>query len=71
MGTLDDWKTLRQKTEGLKKFTVSNCDNFSTYIDGLLPIIDQFIDTYQGKVDNDFWNKVMDIEHVGFGRSGR
>jgi len=71
MGTLDDWKVLRQKTEELKKFAVASRDNFGSYIDGLLPIIDQFIQTYQGKVDNDFWNKVMDIEHVGGGRSGR
>ncbi len=71
MGTLDDWKVLRQKTEELKNFTVPSRNNFGDYIDGLLPIIDQFIQTYQGKVDSDFWNKVMDIEHVGFGRSGR
>jgi hypothetical protein len=71
MGTLDDWKVLRQKTEELKKFAVASRDNFGSYIDGLLPIIDQFIQTYQGKVDSDFWNKVMDIEHVGGGRSGR
>jgi Domain of unknown function (DUF4419) len=81
MGTLDDWKLLRQKTEELKKFTASGRNNFGSYIfgrnnfgsyiDGLLPIIDQFIQTYQGKVDNEFWNKVMDIEHVGGGRSGR
>jgi hypothetical protein len=68
MGTLDDWNHLRQKTEELKKFTMSD---FGSYIDGVLSIIDQFIETYQGKVDNQFWNKVMDIEHVGWGRSGR
>ncbi len=71
MGTLDDWKLLRQKTEELKKFSTSDRLSFGGYIDGLLPIIDQFIRTYQGKVDNEFWNKVMDIEHVGGGRSGR
>ncbi len=71
MGTLDDWKVLRQKTEELKKFTVSGRDNFGSYIDGLSTIIDQFIQTYQGKVDHHFWNKVMDIEHVGGGKSGR
>jgi hypothetical protein len=71
MGTLDDWNLLRQKTEKLKNFTTSNQDSFNVYIDGLLPIIDQFIQTYQGKVDAQFWNKVMDIEHVGGGGSGR
>lgn len=45
--------------------------SFVSYIDGILPILDQFIQTYQGTVDNKFWNKVMDIEHVGHGGSGR
>jgi hypothetical protein len=55
MGTLDDWKLLRHKTEQLKNFTAPSkpWDNgFDSYIDGLLPIIDQFIETYQGNVDN-------------------
>ncbi len=71
LGTLDDWKLVRHKTEELKKFSAFGSHGFDSYIDGLLPIIDQFIATYQGKVDNQFWNKVMDIEHVGGGRSGR
>lgn len=71
MGTLDDWKLLEHKTGELKKFGMFGENDFSSYIDGLLPIFDQFIQTYQGKIDNQFWNKVMDIEHVGFGRSGR
>ena len=71
MGNLDDWNLLRNKAAQLKNFTQSNQDNFSSYIDGLLPIIDQFIQTYQGNIDNQFWNKVMDIEHVGGGESGR
>lgn len=70
-GTLDDWNNLRNKTEDLKKFTVSDQHEFGGYIDGLLPIIDQFIETYQGNVDQEFWNKIMDIEHVGMGRSGK
>ena len=71
MGTLDDWKDLYRKIEELRKFSLPNRNSFSNYIDGLLLIVDQFIETYQGKVDHDFWNKVMDIEHVGGGRSGR
>ncbi|CAF3915086.1 unnamed protein product [Rotaria sordida] len=70
MGTLDDWKLLRHKTEQLQNFTTSRNDSFATYIQGLLPIIDKFIETYQGNVDNKFWNKIMDIKHWGGGRSG-
>ena len=70
MGTLEDWNLLRSKTAQLKNFTQPNRDSFSSYIDGLLPILDQFIQTYQGNVDNEFWNKVMDMEHEGGGVSG-
>jgi hypothetical protein len=71
MGTLDDWQLLRQKTEQLKNFIIpiKFRYNFGSYIDGLLPILDQFIQTYQGNVDNQFWNTVMDVKHVQ-GRSG-
>lgn len=68
MGTLDDWNLLKEKTNQLKKFSTGN---FAEYIDGLLPIIEKFIETYENKVDNEFWNKIMDIEHVGMGRSGK
>jgi hypothetical protein len=66
MGTLDDWKLLRQKTAELKSFAIPTeyRNSFGTYIDGLLPILDQFIETYQGNVDHQFWNTVMDIKHV-------
>ncbi len=71
MGTLEDWKVLRQKTEEFKSFTIPSeyGDGFDTYVDGLLPILDQFIKTYQGNVDEEFWNTVMDIEHKS-GKSG-
>jgi hypothetical protein len=72
MGRLDDWKVLRQKTEQLKSFVLPSNEygsGFDTYVDGLLPILDQFIETYQGNVDEKFWNTVMDIKHIS-GMSG-
>jgi len=72
MGTLDDWKVLHKKTEQLKSFVLPSRTyggGFDTYIDGLLPILEQFIQTYPGNVDHQFWNTVMDIEHVS-GKSG-
>ncbi|CAF1260523.1 unnamed protein product, partial [Adineta steineri] len=66
LGTLDDWLLLRQKTTQLQAFTTPN-DEFSSYIQGLLPVLNQFIDTYQGKVDNEFWDKIFNIEHFGLG----
>ena len=66
LGTLDDWLLLQEKTKKLKGFTMLG-DDFSTYVDGLLPVFNQFIDTYQGKVDNKFWDKIFNVEHVGRG----
>jgi hypothetical protein len=66
LGTLDDWLLLRDKTKQLQGFTTPK-DDFSTYVEGVLPVLDQFINTYQDKVDNQFWDKIFDIEHVGAG----
>lgn len=66
LGTLDDWMLLRRKTEQLQNFTIGR-DAFFTYVQGVLPILDQFIDTYQGKVDNQFWDTIFDVTHVGRG----
>jgi hypothetical protein len=66
LGTLDDWLLLRRKTEQLQGFTTPK-DAFSTYVEGLLPVLDQFISTYQGKVHNKFWDKIFNVEHVGRG----
>jgi hypothetical protein len=49
LGTLDDWLLLRRKTEQLQGFTTPK-DDFSIYVEGLLPVLDQFISTYQGKL---------------------
>ncbi|CAF1405985.1 unnamed protein product [Rotaria sordida] len=45
--TLDDWKQLRIKTGKLKTYCIGDNgkDDFGAYIDGILPIFDQFIET--------------------------
>ncbi len=71
LGTLADWQLLRSKAEKLKNFTkpIANSwdakyNDFSGYIDGVLPILDEFIRTYQGQVDNKFWDQIFDYTHV-------
>ncbi|CAF3165228.1 unnamed protein product [Rotaria sp. Silwood2] len=71
LGTLADWQLLRSKAERLKNFTKPSTDpyrsvytDFSSYIDGVLPILDEFIRTYQGQVDNKFWDQIFDYTHV-------
>lgn len=63
MGTLNDWILLYEKTNQLKLFTLKN-DDFYLYINGILPILDQFIQTYQGNVDNQFWDTIFDLKHT-------
>jgi hypothetical protein len=69
MGTIDDWILLRKKTEELKLFTVPSSGtsnrSFHAYLDGVLPILDQFIQTYKGKVDNNFWDAIFDYTKIG------
>ena len=63
MGTLADWILLHEKANQLKLFTIEN-DDFYGYIDGVLPILEQFIQTYQGNVDNQFWDTIFDLQHT-------
>ncbi|CAF0746403.1 unnamed protein product [Adineta steineri] len=73
MGTLADWQSLYAKTQQLQLF--SNGE-FRTYIEGVLPIFKEFIQTYQGNVNNEFWIKICDITRdmgldYGGGGSGK
>jgi len=55
---------VRKKTEALKKF---ECEK---WIEKVLAVLDKFIETYQGKVDVTFWNKVIHVVGPDHG-SGR
>jgi hypothetical protein len=65
MGTLADWEKVRSKVQALKAY--AGCKGWEKYVDELVPILDQFVNTYNGKVDVDFWNKVMNITHGRIG----
>ncbi|CAF2772474.1 unnamed protein product [Rotaria sp. Silwood2] len=47
-------------------YTIKN-DDFYRYIEDLLPILNEFIQTYQEKVDVDFWNRIVDLKHGRLG----
>lgn len=64
-GTLDDWIKIKTKLAGLKEFDIDK--KLSKYVDELIPIINKFIDTYQNKVNVDFWNKIMNFERGRLG----
>ncbi len=68
MGTLEDWQRLRDKTAALAQFTQQKEGDFLTkYVTHLLPILDQFVATYQNKVDVSFWNRIVATEEHRIG----
>ncbi|CAF1395877.1 unnamed protein product [Adineta ricciae] len=67
-GTLFDWKLLKEKTEQLMSLTIRN-DSFFQYLQNLIPILNEFIETYQGNVNVEFWNHIVDAKR-GRLRSG-
>jgi hypothetical protein len=60
LGSLEDWQRLLEKVRGLGAYAVS--PEWTTYISHLEPVLEQFINTYNGDVDRGFWDKVMNIE---------
>jgi hypothetical protein len=53
-GTLGDWELLRHKIERLKDFQQPV---LTEWYHVLVPILDQFVSSYCGNVDQDFWNR--------------
>jgi hypothetical protein len=44
--------------------SIGRQSGFDTYIDGLYPIVDQLIRSYQGNAGEHFSNTIMDIKHM-------
>ena len=63
LGSLDDWLLLKKKANDLQSFTKKN-DDFYEYIQGILPILEQFIQTFKGNVNNQFWDTIFDLKHT-------
>ncbi|AYV78808.1 MAG: hypothetical protein Edafosvirus35_5 [Edafosvirus sp.] len=66
-GTIDDWMLLKKKALELGDFMKTDGTTFTNYIEKLTPILDLFIDTYNGKVNKEMWNKIMNITHGRLG----
>jgi hypothetical protein len=64
-GTLDDWKSVLSKTQLIKDYDVDG--KLKSYVKNVSAILEKFIETYEGKVDLDFWNKVVNMEHGRLG----
>lgn len=58
-GTLDDWQKLREKIQVFNTYDVNG--ELKKYVSHLDKILAKFVETYEGKVDVEFWNKVLHI----------
>lgn len=65
MGFEEDWSQLLEKTKQLAKYDVDG--TWAKYIDHMIPILNQFLNTYNEKVDTEFWDKVMNIRYGSAG----
>jgi len=57
MGEVADWQKILDKLDKLSIYP-----GFETYISGVKPIIAKFIDSIQGNIDVDWWNRIFNEE---------
>jgi len=61
LGSEQDWIALRSRTEEIGKLMTSS---FSEYwMSKLLPVLDEFVASYTGKVNHGFWQSMVKLRH--------
>jgi len=63
-GTLEDWQLVRKKAEFLSTLGVPDLTEWARL---LIPVLDQFVWAYTGKVDKNFWQRVCTNKTRGSG----
>lgn len=58
-GTPEDWQKMIKKTESLRKYKLD------TWIDALLPILQELLNTANGLINKDFWRNIFKIPEQG------
>mmetsp|Transcript_11943 Transcript_11943/g.23010 ORF Transcript_11943/g.23010 Transcript_11943/m.23010 type:complete len:98 (+) Transcript_11943:807-1100(+) len=56
-GDLNDWKALRSRAEALGQLMTEEFQK--QWLPHLLPLLDQFVNACQGKVDSMFWSHMV------------
>jgi len=64
LGTLTDWQNIRQRIDKLLEFNQAQLIKWHQV---LVPILDEFIRSYSGEVDKDFWNRIANQTGSGSG----
>jgi Domain of unknown function (DUF4419) len=63
-GSLEDWQRLVTKAEHLRDF---NQETLTNWADVLVPVLQEFVNAYQGNVNPDFWERICTSQRVGSG----
>ena len=66
-GNREDWVKIKSKLLNLKQYSVT--DSLTVYIEAVSTIIDEFIDTFDGQPDVNWWNRIIGTEEM-WGGSG-
>lgn len=70
LGTVEDWKMLREKIDGLLKYEVDGKKYIMQKWHGLLSkVVDEFVKSAEGKPNLEFWDTVAHHEGGGSGPS--
>jgi hypothetical protein len=62
-GTLEDWKSVRDRAAMLAAYG----DVMAKWVDVLLPVLDEFVAAYEGRVNEAFWQKMITYKRLGSG----
>lgn len=63
-GTLDDWIALREKVKFMQSF---ESDILNKWTELLVGVLDQFVNAYQHKIDETFWQSIFSCKCYGSG----
>jgi hypothetical protein len=66
LGEAADWRLLKQKAEGLRRFQIDGTNNqalnhFQRWLNVLLPLLDHFVSAAEGRPDAAFWGSACNI----------
>lgn len=61
LGTVEDWRLLRAKAQGLERFVNDDAKHLSVWLSSLLPALDHFVQAAEGHPNLAFWGSVCNL----------
>jgi hypothetical protein len=61
MGTVDDWKKLREKVSALSRFSLEEDKHLELWLKEMISILDHFVSASEGSPDLYFWGSVCNL----------